>query len=308
MRATAPTPHHGPLGTPDATFNNLAATLGGSFTVSLWINTTNIVGNDDDDPDNFTGASVIWLFNDHTQVDGVLPLALTGNKAAFYTGDSSGNGNTLHSTNNVATGNYVHIVVTRNQFTGEKKLYVNGVLDSSDFGSTDILNGNNYFFSIGGVASAPYTGLLDDVQFYSGVLDSVEVSYLFNNPGLPAPNLTRGGLLAHFAFDLTNNVGLDSSGNGYSMNFGGGFNGGGNAPTNIAKKPGANPVCFCFPPTAQAVADIWAGNRCLPTSFPRSREVFPFPSGCRPPRATFPPLAITRRASSRRTIRESETI
>ena len=46
--------------------------------------------------------------------------------------------------------------------------------------------------------------------------------------------MANGGLAAHYTFDNNADLGADSSGNGYNMNFGGGWNGGGSGGTNQA--------------------------------------------------------------------------
>jgi hypothetical protein len=232
---------------------NLNAVLAGSFTFSTWVKTT--VTNGSDGNNAFFGAVIFWAYNDHNNTNDTIPLAITGSKAAFTTRDHLGNFNTLHSSISVNDGNYHLITVTRDQATGEKKIYVDGNFETSEFGTTEPLNGNNYYLSIGGTAYiinttptnySSYSGLLDDLQIYSGVLNSTEVSNLFNNPGTTAPNvITTGanGLVAHYTFDNTSNIGADSSGNGYDLNFTNGFGGGGVVPTNTAIA-GAGAVSF----------------------------------------------------------------
>ena len=68
-----------------------------------------------------------------------------------------------------------------------KRIYINGVLDSTSSGdtnflsaSTDLLLGESYYS--GGVA-----GIIDDVQFYSGLLSAADVAYLHANPGSEVP-------------------------------------------------------------------------------------------------------------------------
>ena len=63
---------------PDQTFDNLLATFAGSFSISLWVNTTTVVGNDADDPNNSTGATIIWAYNNG--FNDTIPIALTGHK------------------------------------------------------------------------------------------------------------------------------------------------------------------------------------------------------------------------------------
>ena len=83
-------------------------------------------------------------------------------------------------------------MVTRNQQTGEKKIYVNGVLDASDFGSTDFLSDATEL-DIGFNNGQTFTGELDDIQFYSGVLSSNEVLQLYDNPGTTIPESREAG-------------------------------------------------------------------------------------------------------------------
>ena len=206
----------------DQSFTSWTTALSGSFTVSAWIKTTTVVGDDGDDLRDYNGQSVIYADNNNL---GATPVALTGSKVAFRTTDPDGNDDTLHSIQSVTTGNYVHIVSTRDQTTGEKKIYINGTLDSSDIASTEFLSGAQYV-SIGGELSSAYSGLVDDVQIYSGVLSANEVANLFANPGSTAAN--GGGysgghlIVARYNFEQTNAPGVDSSGHGNDSNCGGG--------------------------------------------------------------------------------------
>ncbi|MGO8765627.1 MAG: LamG-like jellyroll fold domain-containing protein, partial [Limisphaerales bacterium] len=181
-------------------FTSWTNTLAGSFSVSAWINTTNVVGNDGDNLYDWNGQSVIYADNNNL---GATPVALTGAKAAFRTTDPDGHDDTLHSMQSVTTGNYVHIVATRDQTTGEKKIYINGVLDNSDVASTEALTGAQYV-SIGGEASSAYSGQVDDVQIYSGVLSASDVAYLYDNPGLSVANVTGTSAEFNVALGTTN--------------------------------------------------------------------------------------------------------
>jgi hypothetical protein len=181
-------------------FTSWTNTLAGSFTVSAWINTTNVVGNDGDNLSDGNGQSVVYADNNNL---GATPVALTGTKAAFRTTDPSGNDDTLHSLQSITTGSYVHIVATRDQTSGQKKIYINGTLDSSDFASTNSLTGAGYV-SIGGVFFSAYKGLVDDVQIYSGVLSASEVAYLFNNPGTNVADIAANSQELNAALGTTN--------------------------------------------------------------------------------------------------------
>ena len=200
---------------------NLLTTLAGSFSVSLWIKTTEVRGNDNDSI--YVAAGIVSAMNGGANT--VVPMGLTGRKLAFYTGGSAQD--TLYSQNNISTGQYVHVVVTRDQQTGEKRIYINGALDTSDFASTDSLSDSSEL-TIGYNNGQPINGELDDIEFYSGVLSSNEVLQLFHNPGTTVPDVAGGsanGLVAHYDFDEGIAAAPDVSGNGNNIvnasNFGG---------------------------------------------------------------------------------------
>lgn len=176
---------------------NLFPVLAGSFTVSAWIKTTQTFGGDDDP--GFAGAGVIWGDLPGAAAD-VVPLALTGTKAAFFTGDpNSYSGNTLHSsTDVVGTGSYVHVAVTRNQITGEKKIYVNGDFEGASVGYLGALDALTDLgdLQIGGDYLHAYVGLLDDVQIYSGILSASEIAALYDAPGSTIPDVGGDSELA----------------------------------------------------------------------------------------------------------------
>jgi len=181
---------------------NLVATLAGSFSVSLWARSTAHPGSDSD-----AGGSGQGLLAANTDL--AIPMALTGSKLAFQTG--GGIPDTLHSTTSINTGSYVHLVVTRDQGTGEKKIYVNGNLDASDVGSAGQLStgsnpslylGENTSFS-GGVV-----GEMDEVQIYSGVLSSNEVAYLYEHPGTNVADVVGQGV--YNGINIVSNGGFET--------------------------------------------------------------------------------------------------
>jgi hypothetical protein len=163
---------------------NLVATLSGSFSASLWVRTTQIHGNNSDPAGS--GAGLL-----SANYDQVIPMALTGSKLAFLTG--GGTQDTLHSATSINTGTYVHLVVTRNQTTGQKNIYINGTLDASDTGATGLLtsaSAANLYLGMNSTYSAGLLGDVDEVQIYSGVLSSNEVLQLYHNPATTIPNRT----------------------------------------------------------------------------------------------------------------------
>jgi hypothetical protein len=169
--------------------------LAGSFTVSAWIRTSASIGSDGDAaPD---GALVVSAFMGW-DTDSTVPLALTGDKAAFWTGSPTPPFEyNLHSTSDVTTDEYVHLAVTRDQATGAQRLYVNGELEASATGSTRTLNEPAAVFDlrVGGAVSHGFDGWLDDLQFYSGVLSPAEIATLYSHPGDTIPDGSGGNPL-----------------------------------------------------------------------------------------------------------------
>ena len=225
----------------DSTRTNWNMTLAGSFSISAWVKTTASRGNDDDNA--YFGASIFWAFNDQNGTNDTIPLAITGSKAAFTTRDGAGNFTTLHSGASVNDGSYHLITVTRNQSTGEKKTYVDGNFQASEIGTTEPLNGNDYYLSIGGTFLSSYSGLLDDVQIYSGVLSANEVAALHSSPGSAVPDVSGSGLMVHYDFDEGTVVAPDVSGNGNNIVHAGNFGGSGPA-ISLDTIAGAGSVSF----------------------------------------------------------------
>jgi len=219
---------------------NLVATLAGSFSVSLWAKTSDDPGNDSDTAD--VGAGLLSANSDQ-----VIPLAQTGSKLAFLTG--GGTLDTLHSVTSINTGSYVHLVVTRDQASGEKKIYINGTLDAADSGAPGLLNtasAPSLYLGYNSTLSAGFIGEMDEVQIYSGVLSSNEVMQLYNHPGTAIPDLAGGsnnGLIAHYDFDEGTVVAPDVSGNGNNIVLSGNFGGAGPAISSDAIA-GAGSVSF----------------------------------------------------------------
>jgi Concanavalin A-like lectin/glucanases superfamily len=194
---------------------NLLTTLAGSFSVSLWLKTSDVHGHDSDN--EYSAAGIVSaLAGDYGSA--VMPMGLTGSKLAFYTGGTSQN--ILHSQANINTGQYVHVVTTRDEQTGEKRIYINGVLDSSVFSSSGPLTGaGDGGLNIGYNNGQVFTGEMDEIQFYSGVLSSNEVTFLHSHPGTNvADTLELGVPVARFDFEDTNSPGIDSSGHNNNAN------------------------------------------------------------------------------------------
>jgi hypothetical protein len=162
---------------PSTAFSNLSGVLGGSFSVTAWVNTTNSTGNSFDNA--YSGNPILFGYNNNT--DSVIPLAITGANAAFTTSDHNGIFTTLHSTSAVNDGNYHLLAITRNQTNGLMQMYVDGQFQGSVTGTTDTLDATNlpgYQILLAGNLTTGYVGLLDDVRIYSGVLSASDVAAL----------------------------------------------------------------------------------------------------------------------------------
>ena len=188
---------------------SLGTLFAGSFSVSLWLKTTNVFGSDT--ADLYSSAGIVSdLGNDYDQ--SVAPMLQSGSKLGFYTGGDSPT--ILHSHADINTGQYVHLVVTRDQQTGEKNIYVNGALDASFFASTNVLNdASNGYAAVGYNNGNVFAGKLDEIQFYSGVLSSNDVAFLHSHPGTNVANMVQLDFpVARYDFEDTNSPGTDTSG------------------------------------------------------------------------------------------------
>ncbi len=104
------------------------------------------------------------------------PMLQSGHKLGFYTGGDLPN--MLRSVTDINTGQYVHVAVTRDQQTGQKCLYVNGVLEATIFASTNVLeSSSNGDLTVGYNNAQVFQGEMDEVQFYAGVLSSSDVAF-----------------------------------------------------------------------------------------------------------------------------------
>lgn len=168
---------------------NLLSTLKGSFTISLWVQTAQVFGNDSD-----SGLSNPGLVSGFNGPGGnwVVPMAITGNKLGFATGGSPQH--TLNSATAITNDSeFVHLVVTRDQNSGQKRIYINGALDASGTGSTTLLD-TPLELNIGYNNGKGLMGAMDEIQIYSGVLSATEVTFLYNNPGNTVPDIAGSPL------------------------------------------------------------------------------------------------------------------
>jgi hypothetical protein len=172
----------------NSTPTNVLNALAGNFTLSFWIKTTQTYGSDGEPA--YAGAGIVAA-DIPGQYDDIVPAALDGGEIGFNTGPDD---DTLNSVTDINDGNYHHVVITRNQATGEKRIYIDGALNNNDFDNTLLLN-DPKLVAIGCAIDASqsnpddanpsqfFQGLLDDIQLYSVVLSASQVAQLYANPG-----------------------------------------------------------------------------------------------------------------------------
>lgn len=153
--------------------------VGRDFSISFWMR-TNVNFPQTDAPAQ--GAAIFFADVPGYGQDFMIAGTRSGgglNRIGFQTGAP----NTVASGSvSVSTGEWVHVVVTRQQSDGRMEIFVNGVPDGVAYGSTVVLD-QNPVISIGatpGIAGSSYQGDLDEVRIFTRVLNSGEVMGLLN--------------------------------------------------------------------------------------------------------------------------------
>jgi hypothetical protein len=163
----------------------IANVLAGDYTFSIWIKTTQTFGLNGGA--GFDGAGIVYADLPGSANDGI-PIALNGDQAGHFTG-GAGQGNTIHSSSAINTGEFVHVVVTRNLATGEKKIYVNGMQEASATHETGLPLNQRQELAVGGnlFDGRYFEGTLDELRVYNEVLMQTEIDLLFAAP-VPEPS------------------------------------------------------------------------------------------------------------------------
>lgn len=119
------------------------------------------------------GSGLLW--SDHAGGGDHFNMAIVGKRLAFETGPG-GNPNTI-SNQEVVTGDWVHIAVTRSEDTRQVEIYVNGGLDNTGVHTGDRNIGANPKVVIGGNAldGRYFRGTIDEVRAYDRVLTQDQV-------------------------------------------------------------------------------------------------------------------------------------
>ncbi|OYU56650.1 MAG: hypothetical protein CFE25_05335 [Chitinophagaceae bacterium BSSC1] len=186
-------------------FVNIPRSIAGDFSIEFWMNTTQI-GPNAGGSQWYQGIGIV-----DAEVGGVtndFGIALLGNKIGFGVGAPD---RTIFSTSNVNTGNWVHIAATREQSNGQIKLYINGVLQATGTGSTNLLNTPSRIL-IGLMqtgANGFYNGSITKLRLWNSVRTASEIT---NN--MSATLSAQTGLVANYEFNQGiangNNTGINT--------------------------------------------------------------------------------------------------
>lgn len=191
-----------------ATFRPGMGIAGGAIELSLAANSFVNMGNNFDFGPGDAFSIQVWVKTNPGDTSPLFPLGrhdtgahrgyLVGlnanagygraNRAYFYTSDPAGQ--EANSTSAVNNGQW-HQIVGTFQSGGSTIIYVDGAPAEATVAAGPLVR-NNAPFMIGGLLQSGnlrgfYTGLVDDVQVYCGVLTPTQVQFLFDNPGAEIP-------------------------------------------------------------------------------------------------------------------------
>jgi len=141
--------------------------LGTTFSIEAWIKTTAV------------GTGGI-LSNNASIVNGDFQMGVNVTKAYYYAANTLATTRYYYNEGSVVnTGNWVHLMVTRNEATF--KDYKNGVLDldKTDFVTGDIYTTGNTYLGWMQVPSDYWVGQLALLRIYNRVLSATEIAQHF---------------------------------------------------------------------------------------------------------------------------------
>ena len=112
-------------------------------------------------------------------------VSYLNSKVAFGVGDNVSE-TTIQSTSTINSGNWVHVACTRKRVTGEMKIYVNGVLETTGTGPT----GSNTAPSVLHIGNIQtninyFNGAIDQLKIYNTVLGDGDIAALASEGGMP---------------------------------------------------------------------------------------------------------------------------
>lgn len=152
----------------------LSSQLSGTASLSFWIKTTQIGSNSPWTAPGVTGVE---------QNAGANDIFWGWINASGRIAVSKGNTLGAQSSSPINNGAWRHIVLTRNQSTGETKIYVDGVLDITRTSATGLVT--TAFASLGRIqtphATGALSGALDEVKVFAPVLSDKQAKSIYDN-------------------------------------------------------------------------------------------------------------------------------
>ncbi len=159
--------------------------ISSDFSIAFWVKTLQTGGTGQ----WYRGAGLVD--GDVTLVNNDFGTALVGNKFAFGVGNPD---TTIASGKAINDGSWHQCVATRVAATGAMSVYVDGNLEATGTGNTNLLTASTKLY-FGQIASGGgyFNGSLDEIQIFNRALGNNEISALYYNSAFPpvAPtNLT----------------------------------------------------------------------------------------------------------------------
>jgi len=102
-------------------------------------------------------------------------ITYLNNKVAFGVGNPD---TTLLSNSLINTGTWKHVTCTRNSSTGQMKIYIDGIFETSMTGPTGAKTAFTSFVIGGSVKYGSFNGLIDNLKIYDSILTDSEISLL----------------------------------------------------------------------------------------------------------------------------------
>ena len=147
----------------------------GSFTLEYWMKTNQNAA--PSGPEWYYGSGILdaWMAGEYNDFG----TSLLGDRLAFGMGNPDV---TITSSRPVNTGLWTHIAVSWNEITGEMKLYVNGLLDTSAFTMTPVRNSPRTIYMAPPYSPVHFFGNLDEVRLWDTVRSDVDIlDYMYSD-------------------------------------------------------------------------------------------------------------------------------
>ncbi len=155
----------------------IANTVSNDFSIVFWVKTAQIVGTGQ----WWQGAGLVD--GNFSGVGNDFGTALSGGKFAFGVGNPD---TTIRSATSINDGVWHQCVATRSQSNGAMCVYVDGNLEATGTGNTNVLNASaSLLFGQIESGGSHFNGSLDEIKIYNRALGSNEVSALFYNGVFP---------------------------------------------------------------------------------------------------------------------------